>query len=126
MIAENRPSREDANEDGGSSSTKSSLRRNLTIHWPLSLLLLILIFGATRDIISLGKRVDSVERKNAQATEMLKRYGKQTKFVDGLKADLQKIAPTDPVAAKILTDFFPKPITPEVEKGKQGEKPKGN
>ena len=124
MNAANTPNRDEAAEDGNITAAKASLRRNITVHWPLIVILLTLNFSVARDIITLEKRRDVLEKKNAQAAELLKRYGKQTKFVDGLKVDLQKIAPADAVAAKILTDFFPKPITPEPQKPDTGKEKK--
>ncbi len=107
----------------GSKSAKG-LKRGQSLLWPVLVVLLTLIFQTTRDIVTLEKRKESIVQKNTQAAELLKRYGKQTKFVDSLKADLQKLSPTDPIAAKIISDFFPKPIVAEPVKKEPGSAPK--
>ncbi|MDD5262588.1 MAG: hypothetical protein PHD76_12150 [Methylacidiphilales bacterium] len=106
-------------QPSGSKSAKG-LKRGQSLLWPVLVVLLSLIFSTARDIITLEKRKEAVAQKNTQAAELLKRYGKQTKFVDSLKADLQRIAANDAIAAKIISDFFPKPIVAEPPKKEPG------
>lgn len=80
---------------------------------PLAIMLLTLIFSTLRDIRALNLRMAAINEEDAPALEMLKKSGKQREFVDSLKEGILKLAPTDPIAAHIQTDFFPaQPYTP--------------
>jgi len=80
--------------------------------WPLLILLLTLIFGTARDVIALNKRMVNINVENAPALALLKNSNKQTAFIESLRVDLQKLSPTDPVAAQISAEYFPPPPAP--------------
>jgi len=76
---------------------------------PLVIILLTLIFSTVRDIVALNRRLTIMNFENAPALEYLKKGTKQLEFRDALKDGLTKLAPTDPVAARILQDFYAPP-----------------
>jgi hypothetical protein len=77
---------------------------------PFTIVLLTLIFSTVRDIAALNKRMAVMNTENAPQLEMLKQSGKQTAFIESLRDGVIKLAPTDPIAAEIARDFFPKPV----------------
>jgi len=74
---------------------------------PVFIILLTLIFTTVRDIAALNKRMSAINEDEAPALEMLKNEPRQTDLVQGLRSGLQKLSPSDPVAARLLTEFFP-------------------
>jgi hypothetical protein len=76
---------------------------------PLGIVLLTLIFSTVRDISGFNRRIGDIDRHDAPILEKLKRVPKQAEFVDSLKASLLKLSETDPVAAKIVREYFPQP-----------------
>jgi len=90
----------------------TTLRQELRfpVFVPILIVLLTLIFSTLRDIVALNRRMAMINQENAPALEKLKDSGKQTEFVESLRASLQKLAPDDPVAAKIVKDMFSTPL----------------
>jgi hypothetical protein len=87
---------------------------------PITLILLTLIFSTVRDIGGFNRRLNEIQEQNAPALDMLKRAPKQMEYVESMRVDLQKLAPTDPTAAQILQDFFPAqppPPKPDAQAG---------
>jgi hypothetical protein len=99
------------------STTKAELR--LPVFVPILIILATLIFSTIRDIIALDRRMTTIYQEDAPAQEILKNSGKQTEFVESLRSGLQKIAPTDPVAARIVKDMFPEPPPQKTDDGSQ-------
>lgn len=89
------------------STMKPELR--LPVFVPILIILATLIFSTVRDIIALNHRMTTIYQEDAPAEESLKNSGKETEFVESLRTGLQKLAPTDPVAARIVKDMFPAP-----------------
>jgi hypothetical protein len=102
------------------STTKAELR--LPVFVPILIILVTLIFSTVRDITALNRRMAIINQENAPALEILKNSGKQTEFVESLHSGLQKLAPTDPVAAKIVEDMFPTPASDKSD-GQEGSQP---
>ena len=88
--------------------------RQFTLVVPVAILLVTLNFAAFRNIIELNKRLTLLESQNAPAREMLKNSGKQSEFLKSVRADVLKLAETDPVAAQIAKIYFP-PAKGQVE-----------
>jgi hypothetical protein len=86
--------------------------RRYSTFWPFFIVLLTLIFSTTRDGLTLYKRTLVIRNQNAQQEEPLKKAGEQAQLFDSLKLDLEKLAPDDRVAARIVHDFFPPPPPP--------------
>jgi hypothetical protein len=76
---------------------------------PVTIMLLTLIFSGIRDISGFNRRMAEMDRQDAPAVEKLKRIPKQSEFIDSLRQSLEKLAPTDPEAAKLLKQYFPPP-----------------
>lgn len=76
---------------------------------PLVIILLTLIYSTGRDISGFNRRIHDMKEAEAPSLELLKKVPKQSEFVESLHKGLQKLAPTDPVAAKFLHDFYPPP-----------------
>lgn len=93
-----------------------------SVFWPLLIVLLTMIFGTTRDMMALNQRMSAINEENAPALELLKKAKKQSDFVDSIHVGLQKLAPTDPIAAQICTDFFP--AQPDQKSGGQDNEAK--
>ena len=79
---------------------------------PVLMILVILILSSLKDIVTLIRRKNALLAQHAQAMEPLRFAGRQAEFIDSLHDDLVKVAPSDPAAAAILTEFFPPPATP--------------
>lgn len=90
------------------------------VFWPILIVLLTLNFTTVRDIMALNKRIVTIKLETALSLEQIKKSGKQMEFFESLRADLLKLAPNDPVAAKIISDYFPtrpaqKPGSPDAK-----------
>jgi len=81
--------------------------RQYPLALPVGIMLLTLIFSTVRDIATFNRSIDEIARTDAPGQEVLKKSSKQTEFIEGVRSDLQKLAPTDPTAAQILKEFFP-------------------
>jgi len=93
--------------------------RQYPLALPVGIMLLTLIFSTVRDIATFNRSIDEIARTDAPGQEMLKKSSKQTEFIEGVRSDLQKLAPTDPTAAQILKEFFP----PEKKPGQDSAAP---
>jgi hypothetical protein len=76
---------------------------------PVAIMLLSLIYSEVRDISGMNRRMAEMDRQNAPAVEKLERIPKQSEFIDSLRQNLVKLAPTDPAAAALLKQYFPSP-----------------
>jgi hypothetical protein len=94
-----------------SSSGRTTTRYSTVL--PFLIVLVTLILSTGKDIVILYKRKILLVEQNARAAEPLKKAGKQAEFIDSLKADLIKLSPADPVAARIVTEFFTPPSAPK-------------
>ena len=88
-------------------------KRPVSLFWTVLIILATLIFSTTRDLVILQKRRDIISNSSEQIAELLKKNSKQSELIEGLKTDLKKISGSDPVAARILTDFFSPPAPPK-------------
>jgi len=86
-------------------------KKRFSTFWPFVIVLMTLIFSTVRDGVTLYKRTLSLRRESAQQEEPLKKAGQQALLLETLKNDLETLAISDPVAARIEQDFFP-PSTP--------------
>lgn len=84
-----------------------------SVFWPFLIVLLTMIFSTTRDIMALNKRMEAINNDNAPALQLLEKSTKQTEFIESLRTGLEKISPSDPVAAQISAEFFPPPPAPK-------------
>ena len=80
-----------------------------TLFVPVAIILLTLIFSTVRDIVALNKRMSAIKEEDTPALAMLKNAPKEADLAESLHAGLQKLAPTDPVAVRVLTEYFPPP-----------------
>jgi hypothetical protein len=74
---------------------------------PVAIMLLTLIYSTVRDISGFNRRMAEIADQEQPAEAILKKTRRQAEFVDGLRVSLQKLAPTDPVAARIMQEYFP-------------------
>ncbi len=79
---------------------------------PIFIILLVLNGSTLRDIIALNSRMKAIAQDNQPALEMLKNSAPQFAFRDNLRTGIERLAITDPVAAKIARDYFPKTNVP--------------
>lgn len=84
---------------------------------PFLIVLLTLIFGSLKEVVTLLKCKASVRHEEVQSTTYLDEARKQAVFMDSLRQDLRQLSSTDTVAAQVLSDFSP-PAAP-----KNGEPP---
>jgi hypothetical protein len=84
-------------------------RNHYTMVLPYSLAMLTLTGSAVRDILGVRDNNMIIYRQEAQQDPLLAIVGKQAQGLDEVKADLVKLAKTDPQAALILNEFFPAP-----------------
>jgi len=87
-------------------------KRRFSTFWPFVIVLMTLIFSTVRDGVTLYKRTLALRRESAQQEGALKKAGTQALLLDTLKGDLETLAISDPIAAKIDQDFFPPPAQP--------------
>jgi hypothetical protein len=78
-----------------------------SIYWLFCLTLIILIYSTARDTLSLSQRTNQILGANSRGSEVLRRSGEKVAFIQSMHRDLEQIAPSDPVAAQIVSDFFP-------------------
>ncbi len=79
---------------------------------PIFMILLIMILSSFKDVLTLIKRKNTMQAQYARAVEPLRFAGRQAEFINSLRDDLVRVAPSDPAAAAVVTEFFPPPITP--------------
>lgn len=87
-------------------------KRRYSTFLPFFIVLMTLVFSTVRDMATLYKHTALIHHENAMATEPLRKAGEQGMFVDSLRIDLQKLASSDPAAARVVSDFFPPPPPP--------------
>jgi hypothetical protein len=66
-----------------------------------------LIISAARETATLHNQKTSVDMQSQQVTEALVKSSKQVEAIQNLQSDLQKLSVSDPIAAKIVADYFP-------------------
>jgi hypothetical protein len=97
------------------------LSASYTTFLPLLAVLIILILSSAKDTLTLLRHKNALREQNIQARAPLLYAGKQAIYVGSIRDDLVKLAPTDPAAAKILTDFFPPRRTPSKGDSDKGQ-----
>ena len=88
---------------------KPGLDSSYTLLLPFLIVLLTLIFSTCKDLLIVYRHKISLVVENANAARPLNEAAKQAVFIDSLHTDLAKLAVTDPVAARIIADFFSQP-----------------
>ena len=73
---------------------------------PLVIVLLTLNFTTLRDIVILNRRMMAINQDNAPNLDLLSKAGKQSEFLNSMRASLDKLSVTDPVAARINAEMF--------------------
>ena len=79
---------------------------------PIFIILLVLNGSTVRDIVALNTRMKAIAQDNVPALEMLKTAAPQFAFRDNLRTGIERLALTNPNAAKIARDYFPKTNVP--------------
>ena len=92
-----------------------------TTFLPLLAVLIILILSSAKDTLTLIRHKNALREQNMRAKAPLLYAGKQAIYVGSIRDDLVKLAPTDPAAARILTDFFPPRHTPSEGEPDRGQ-----
>ena len=87
------------------------------LYWAVVFILIGLIYMTSSHIKAIWERRLVLVEKNRVETEWLQKAGVQARLAEKLKESLRKQALTDPVAARILADFYPptSPPPPQVE-----------
>jgi hypothetical protein len=81
---------------------------------PFLIVVVALILSTARETASIHKQKMAFLMQNQKSAEALDISVKQTQALHKLQGDLQTLAASDPVAAKIVAEYFP----PETAKGK--------
>jgi hypothetical protein len=87
---------------------------------PLFIVLLTLNLSTAKDVLILYRHKIVLVVDNARAAKPLEEAASRAVFIDSLHADLAKLAVSDPVAAKVIADFFrPAPVSKDVQRDRQ-------
>ena len=81
--------------------------KSYSLFLPFLIVMVVLILTGARETASLHKQKMAFLTQNQQSVEALDRSAKQIEALQKLKDDLHTLAGTDPVAAKIMAEYFP-------------------
>ena len=113
-------------EDIGSITPARRAGFQYPIFVPLLIIVLTLIGSTVRDITTMNRRMEIIGQQDAPAREMLKKSTKQSDFISSLRTGVLNLAPSDPVAAEIASDFFPPVSAPKPDSPDDASKTPAN
>jgi len=92
-------------------SGRRSAKKSHTLLLPFLIVVTTLIISSARESVSLHNQKINIDTQYQQSIQKLGNSAKQVEAMQNLQKDLEKLSATDPIAAKIVADYFPAPAS---------------